>query len=215
MSVSRSASRTRHVGVPVPNDPGQVIHSGLVAAAAYLLPTSIGGWTTAARRTQVFGKGLVNLHTTVVPMLCTALDVPSADQLHIHHNLRLDGADPRSAASRAGRLSALLQAHGVSAVRWWLARLGLTRRDADLALRDLPLLRRRELGTPPRARRASGSEGFGHFLEADLDAVDLARITRSVLVARADPALLDALAPETRRRFDAVASWLSGTEGYE
>jgi len=211
ISVSRSVSRTRGVGVPVPDDPDQVIHSGLVVAACYLMPTAAGGWATAASRTQVLGKGVVNLHTTVVPLLCAALGTPAADRLHVHHHIRVDGADPRTAARDAASLSGLLQTYGAPRIRWWLARLGLTRRDADLALRDLPHLRGRELDTSSRGGHRTDPERFAPLLERDLDAADLGRIARGILVARSDPTVLDALPPASRRRFDAIESWICGT----
>ncbi|MBF4623303.1 class I tRNA ligase family protein [Clavibacter sp. VKM Ac-2872] len=180
LSVSRAAERTDGVGVPVPGDAEQVVHSGFVAACSYLLSRPEGDWAASGTRVQVCGKGLANLHLTLVPLLCAALGLPGADVLHVHHHVTVDGRSPQSAAADGVTASRLLEEHGPAALRWWILRLGLPRRDATLRLRDLALLADREL---PRLR-ADALRSRGR-LDA-LDALDLGALTRALLARPAD-----------------------------
>ncbi|WP_253255731.1 class I tRNA ligase family protein, partial [Clavibacter michiganensis] len=164
--------------MPVPGDAEQVVHSGFVAACSYLLPRPDGDWAASGARVQVCGKGLANLHLTLVPLLCTALGLPGADVVHVHHHVTVDGRSPQSAAADGITASRLLAEHGPAALRWWILRLGLPRRDATLRLRDLALLADREL---PRLG-AAGAPGRRRGLGAR-DALDLGGLTRA-LVAR-------------------------------
>ncbi|CAQ02334.1 class I tRNA ligase family protein [Clavibacter sepedonicus] len=183
LSVSRAAERTGGAGVAVPGDADQVIHSGLVAACSYLLERPEGGWAAAGTRVQVCGKGLVNLHLTLVPLLCTVLGLPRADVIHVHHHVSVDGRSPQAASADGTTASRLLTDHGPAALRWWILRLGLPRRDAALRLRDLARLADREL---PRLR--AGSVAAHPPRLAALDALDLGGMTRALLAGPADGA---------------------------
>jgi len=229
LSVSRPASRTGGHGVPVPGDPGQVIHSGFVAAASYLAPRPDAGWAESATRIQVLGKGLLNLHLTLVPLLCQALDAPTADVLHVHHHLRVEGRSPREAAAAGITASALVERHGPTAVRWGILRLALARRDASLLLRDLAALGSREAprvaalagsgsgsgaaGAGTDASETPGPHGdpaAGRRTAAQLAALDLGGLTRSLLAAP-DRGGLDAVATGTdRARLDSLVAWVVG-----
>ncbi|WP_372495999.1 class I tRNA ligase family protein [Curtobacterium flaccumfaciens] len=210
LSISRPAARTAGTGVRVPGDPSQVIHSGLVAACSYLLPRDATDWSTATTRTQVFGKGLVGLHTSIVPILCTALGLPTADRLHIHHHLTINGDSPQSAAQVGHTATHLLTTAGPDAFRWWLARLALTRRDASLALRDLNSLKRRELdsqrSTVPTAHLL---EHFRARIGAAIEAVDIGRLTRGVLQLKRQPELMQTLTCDTQERLNTLTTWFT------
>ena len=69
-SVSRPAARARGWGIPVPDDPGQVIYVWFDALANYVTALGYGGdareldrwWAGPGRRVQLLGKGVLRFH---------------------------------------------------------------------------------------------------------------------------------------------------------
>jgi methionyl-tRNA synthetase len=118
-SVSRSVSRARGWGIPVPGDPDQVIYVWFDALVNYL--TGAGDrWAAADERIHVIGKGIIRFHAVYWPamLLSAGRELPTA--ILVHEYLTANGrkigkslgdtADPVDIATR----------FGVDAVRWWL-----------------------------------------------------------------------------------------------
>lgn len=154
VSVSRPAGRAAGWGIGVPGDPGQVIYVWWDALANYL--TSLGyaddgsdygtWWEGSAERVHVIGKGIVRFHalTWLGQLLSAGLPLPTA--IFVHDYLTVDGAKISKSAGGSASPSAIVDAYGRDAVRWWLAagvaRVGDTdfteralieRHDTDLA----------------------------------------------------------------------------------
>jgi methionyl-tRNA synthetase len=138
-SVSRSAERAAGWGIPVPDDPAQVVWVWFDALANYVsaLDYGTGGdsyafwWEQADERVHVVGKGIAHLHAVHWPavLLSAGAAVPTA--ILVHDYLTVNGeklsksrggaADPGLVASRYGR----------DALRWWFARDVCLAADAD------------------------------------------------------------------------------------
>jgi methionyl-tRNA synthetase len=76
-SISRSATRARGWGIPVPDDPDQVIYVWFDALANYLTALGYGSddnnllrwWTQAASREHVIGKAITRSHAVYWPAM--------------------------------------------------------------------------------------------------------------------------------------------------
>ncbi|WP_414172955.1 hypothetical protein [Clavibacter tessellarius] len=140
------------------------------------------------------------------------------------------GAVAAEAAAAGITASALVERHGPTAVRWGILRLALARRDASLLLRDLAALGSREAprvaalagsgsgsgaaGAGTDASATPGPHGdpaAGRRTAAQLAALDLGGLTRSLLAAP-DRGGLDAVATGTdRARLHSLVAWVVGS----
>jgi methionyl-tRNA synthetase len=138
-SVSRSSERAGGWGVPVPNDPDQVVSVWFDALANYISALDYGTdgslyrtwWEEAGERAHVIGKGILRFHAVYWPaiLLSAGCAIPTA--ILVHDYVTIDGAklsksggstaDPASVAARYGR----------DALRWWFARDVHPAADAD------------------------------------------------------------------------------------
>jgi methionyl-tRNA synthetase len=160
-SVSRSQSRARGWGIPVPGDPGQVVYVWWDALGNYV--TSLGYGTGAAdfdrwwgpddpaggsgsRRVHLVGKGVLRFHAVYWPAMLLSAGLPLPTDVLVHDYLTVEGRKISKSAGTAVDPAELTAEVGTDAVRWWLLRdvprLGdadftrdrlVTRADADLA----------------------------------------------------------------------------------
>ena len=154
ISVSRPASRAGGWGIPVPDDPDQVIYVWWDALANYVTALGYGGddaayqtwWRDAAERVHVIGKGIVRFHAVYWLALLISTGQPLPTVIFVHDYLTVDGAKLSKSAGNAVDPQDLVARYGDDALRWWLLRdvsnLGdtdfteqrlVTRYDQDLA----------------------------------------------------------------------------------
>ena len=146
-SVSRDVERARGWGIPVPDDPGQVIYVWWDALGNYLtaLDYAVGGenlsrwWTGASRRIHLLGKGVLRFHAVYWPAMLLSAGEAVPTDIVVHGYLTENGrkisksggspraintADPYDLAGR----------YGTDAVRWWLLREVPKGADADFTV---------------------------------------------------------------------------------
>ncbi|MFI5491377.1 methionine--tRNA ligase [Actinoplanes sp. NPDC051859] len=188
ISVSRPAVRAAGWGIPVPDDPDQVVYVWWDALANYITALGYGGagsayqrwWVDATERVHVIGKGIVRFHAVywLALLLSTGQPLPSA--IFVHDYLTVAGTKLAKSAGNTIDPYDLVDRYGVDALRWWLlrevARVGdtdfteqrlLTRYHQDLANglgnlvnRTLSLVHKYRCGTAPEpAWTASGPAG--------------------------------------------------------
>ncbi len=132
ISVSRSVSRARGWGIPVPGDPGQVIYVWFDALSNYISALGYGTgsddyrhwWTEADRRIHLVGKGVVRFHAVYWPAILLSAGEPLPTEIAVHDYLTAGGRKI-SKSGGAGDLAdpvALTGRYGTDAVRWWLLR---------------------------------------------------------------------------------------------
>jgi methionyl-tRNA synthetase len=132
ISVSRSVSRARGWGIPVPGDPGQVIYVWFDALSNYISALGYGTgsddyrhwWTEADRRIHLVGKGVVRFHAVYWPAMLLSAGEPLPTEIAVHDYLTAGGRKI-SKSGGAGDLAdpvALAGRYGTDAVRWWLLR---------------------------------------------------------------------------------------------
>jgi methionyl-tRNA synthetase len=130
-SASRSTARARGWGIPVPDDPGQVIYVWWDALGNYVTALGYGTddeqyqhwWGQAGRRIHLAGKGVVRFHAVYWPAILLSAGLPVPTDILVHDYLTIDGRKiSKSAATLTADPAALVSQFGTDAVRWWLLR---------------------------------------------------------------------------------------------
>jgi methionyl-tRNA synthetase len=132
ISVSRSVSRARGWGIPVPGDESQVIYVWFDALTNYIatLGYGTGGpdyerwWAGADRRVHLVGKGVVRFHAVYWPAILLSAGEPPPTEIGVHDYLTAGGAKISKSSGSAGLADpvALAGEYGTDALRWWLLR---------------------------------------------------------------------------------------------
>jgi methionyl-tRNA synthetase len=143
-SVSRSQARARGWGIPVPDDPDQVIYVWWDALGNYLTSLGYGvdgpdhrrWWVDNDRRVHLVGKGVVRFHAVYWPAMLLSAGEPPPTDILVHDYLTVDGAkiSKSSGAGADADPVALTARYGTDAVRWWLLREVPRVGDADFTV---------------------------------------------------------------------------------
>ncbi|MEV0442435.1 methionine--tRNA ligase [Streptomyces spectabilis] len=129
-SVSRSHTRARGWGIPVPDDPSQVVYVWWDALGNYV--TSLGHgtgdpayarwWEGSTRRVHLVGKGVVRFHAVYWPAMLLSAGLPLPTDVLVHDYLTVDGRKISKSSGTTVDPAELADAYGTDAVRWWLLR---------------------------------------------------------------------------------------------
>ena len=141
-SVSRSTERARGWGIPVPDDPGQVIYVWWDALGNYLtaLDYAVGGenlsrwWTNASRRIHLLGKGVLRFHAVYWPAMLLSADEAVPTDIAVHGYLTENGRKISKSSGATVDPYDLVGRYGTDAVRWWLLREVPRGADADFTI---------------------------------------------------------------------------------
>jgi len=129
-SISRQSERGRGWGVPVPNDPTQVMYVWVDALSNYI--TALGYetgdslfdryWTSNPQRVHVVGKDIIRFHVIYWPALLLSAGLPLPTTVNVHEFLMVDGE--RISKSRGNTVDPieLVALYGNDALRYWLLR---------------------------------------------------------------------------------------------
>ncbi|MGN6795343.1 MAG: methionine--tRNA ligase [Streptosporangiaceae bacterium] len=129
-SVSRSVGRAHGWGIPVPDDPGQVIYVWWDALGNYITALGYGGdeaglrqwWTGAARRIHVLGKGVLRFHAVYWPAILASAGLPLPTDILVHDYLTVEGRKISKSGGGAADPADIAAEYGTDALRWWLLR---------------------------------------------------------------------------------------------
>ncbi|HLK73466.1 MAG TPA: methionine--tRNA ligase [Streptosporangiaceae bacterium] len=144
-SVSRPAERAGGWGIPVPDDPRQVIYVWFDALCNYVtaLGYGTGGeqyrqwWAGADRRVHLLGKGVLRFHAVYWPAMLLSSGQPLPTDIAVHDYLTADGRKISKSSGSGADPVALAAAYGPDAVRWWLLREVPRVGDADFTVERL------------------------------------------------------------------------------
>jgi methionyl-tRNA synthetase len=145
-SVSRPAARASGWGIPVPDDPGQVIYVWWDALANYVTALGYGGgderpyrdwWVNSGERVHVIGKGITRFHAVYWLALLLSARQPLPTAIYVHEYLSVDGAKLSKSAGHAVSPYDLTRWFGTDAVRWWLLREVARSGDTDFTVERL------------------------------------------------------------------------------
>ena len=145
-SVSRPAARAGGWGIPVPDDPDQVIYVWFDALCNYV--TALGyahdgdayrrWWAGGGRRVHLLGKGVLRFHAVYWPAMLLSSGQPLPTDIFVHDYLTAGGRKiSKSSGSSGSEPGALAAEYGANAVRWWLLREVPRVGDADFTVERL------------------------------------------------------------------------------
>jgi methionyl-tRNA synthetase len=151
-SVSRAQERARGWGIPVPEDPEQVIYVWFDALANYI--TALGSgcdgedyavwWRESDERLHVIGKGIVRFHAIYWPAILLSAGQPLPTTIFVHEYLTVEGQKLSKSLGTAIDPIALAERYGADSLRWWFLRDVPRNGDADFR-EDLIAARANEL----------------------------------------------------------------------
>jgi methionyl-tRNA synthetase len=131
LSISRSARRARGWGIPVPEDPEQVVYVWFDALANYLSALRYGDlqssdhrrwWQEADQRVHVVGKGIVRFHAVYWPAFLASAGELAPTRVEVHPYLTAGGEKLSKSQGRSIDPASVVAAYGTDALRWWFAR---------------------------------------------------------------------------------------------
>lgn len=129
-SVSRSMHRARGWGIPVPDDPEQVIYVWYDALANYITAPGYGTdpetfaywWSEPDELVHVIGKGIIRFHAVYWPAMLISAGLRLPTTIFVHEYLTADGAKISKSAGNAKDPAELAESFGTDALRWWMLR---------------------------------------------------------------------------------------------
>ena len=141
-SVSRSAERAGGWGIPVPDDPGQVIYVWFEALCNYVTALGYGTddraydewWADTGRRIHLLGKGVLRFHAVYWPAMLLSSGQPLPTDIVVHDYLTAGGRKISKSSGSGADPAALAAEYGPDAVRWWLLREVPRVGDADFTV---------------------------------------------------------------------------------
>lgn len=129
-SISRSVARAEHWGVPVPNDPSQIMYVWVDALSNYItaLGFADGGeaykafWEQAEVRSHVIGKDIMRFHVIYWPAFLLSAGLPVPTEVFIHGHFTVEGQKMSKSLGNVIAPEELVQEYGIDAVRYALLR---------------------------------------------------------------------------------------------
>lgn len=129
-SVSRPAARAGGWGIPVPDDPDQVVYVWWDALTNYVTALDYGTdgaayrdwWKGSDARVHVIGKGIVRFHAVYWLALLLSAGQPLPTTIFVHDYLSAEGAKISKSAGTTVDPVQLAERHGTDALRWWFVR---------------------------------------------------------------------------------------------
>jgi methionyl-tRNA synthetase len=140
-SISRSATRARGWGIPVPSDPEQMIYVWFDALGSYITALGYGTgeallsryWRDAASREHVIGKGITRFHAVYWPAMLLSVGLPLPTRILVHGYLTIEGRKIGKSAGNAIDPIPLAAELGVDALRYYLLRHIRSTGDGDFS----------------------------------------------------------------------------------
>lgn len=140
-SISRSVERAKHWGVPVPNDPSQVMYVWVDALSNYItaLDFATDGelyqkyWASEGERTHVIGKGILRFHAIYWPAMLLSAGLPLPTTIYAHEYLSINGQKMSKTLGNVIYPGELVEKFGVDGTRYLLITALPYSKDGDLS----------------------------------------------------------------------------------
>ncbi len=122
-------------GIPVPNDPGQVIYVWFDALINYLtVGEKLGLWPADV---HVVGKDINRFHTLLWPAMLKSAGYELPKQVYVHGFISLNGDRISKSSGNVLYASDLVKDFGIDGVRYFFLRFGPVVEDTDFTLEKL------------------------------------------------------------------------------
>jgi methionyl-tRNA synthetase len=141
-SVSRSRTRARDWGIPVPGDPEQVMYVWFDALGNYITALDYANesalyqhyWVENPNRVHVIGKGIVRFHAVYWPAMLLSAGVPLPTTIFVHSYITLGGGKVSKSLGNVVDPVELAETYGTDALRYYLLREVSPFEDGDFTL---------------------------------------------------------------------------------
>lgn len=142
-SVSRSVERARGWGIPVPDDPSQVVYVWFDALINYITALHFGDpeseeyrtwWVEGDETVHVIGKGITRFHAVYWPAMLLSAGQPMPHTIFVHDYLTVNGKKIGKSLGNAVDPVSIVDIYGADALRWWLVREVPRVGDADFTV---------------------------------------------------------------------------------
>lgn len=139
-SVSRTATRAKGWGIPVPDDPKQYLYVWYDALANYITALEYADegeeykkyWVTGEQKIHMIGKGINRFHTVYWPAMLLSAGVSLPTTVFVHGYITSGGQKMSKSVGNVIDPNELLDRYGTDAVRYFLLRHGHPTEDFDL-----------------------------------------------------------------------------------
>lgn len=142
-SISRSAARAHGWGIPVPDDPEQVIYVWFDALGNYITALHYGDerssrfechWQQADSREHCIGKGITRFHAIYWPAMLLSAGLVVPTRILVHGYVTVDGNKIGKSFGNAVDPVPLADTYGADALRYYLLRHIRSTDDGDFSL---------------------------------------------------------------------------------
>lgn len=199
-SISRSRTRARGWGIPVPDDPEQTMYVWWDALINYITALDFANdgpeyarfWRDGDQRVHVIGKGIIRFHAVYWPAMLLSAGLPLPTTIYVHEYVTVGGQKIGKSLGNAIDPVALVGRFGTDSLRYWLLRDVPRAEDGDFTLARL-------------AGRANSdlANDLGNLLQRTLGMIGRWRDGR-IPQAGEDAATLYTLTAELPERIDAA-----------
>lgn len=129
-SISRSQARARGWGIPVPDDPSQVIYVWFDALTNYIsaLGYDTDGelyqryWLDNPHRVHALGKGVIRFHAVYWPAMLLSAGIPLPKREFVHGYINIAGGKMSKSLGNVIDPAELVDQYGIEALRYFLLR---------------------------------------------------------------------------------------------
>lgn len=141
ISVSRSQTRARGWGIPVPQDHSQVIYVWFDALGNYITAldyAQVGApfkrfWIENPNRVHVIGKGISRFHAVYWPAILLSAGLPLPTRILVHGYITIDGQKISKSTGNVVDPIGLADVFGADALRYYLLRHIRSTGDGDFS----------------------------------------------------------------------------------
>ncbi|GAC1320508.1 MAG: methionine--tRNA ligase [Chloroflexota bacterium] len=143
-SISRSQARARGWGIPVPDDPEQVMYVWFDALTNYITALDYAAdgevyrryWAENSHRVHVIGKGIIRFHAIYWPAMLLSAGVPLPETLFVHGYITVGGTKMSKSLGNVVDPVELVKQYGMEAVRYYMLRAISPTGDANFTLEN-------------------------------------------------------------------------------
>ena len=129
-SISRSQERAKNWGVPVPNDPTQVMYVWVDALSNYINILGFATdddrykhfWEESQHRIHVIGKDIIRFHAVYWPAMLLSAGLPLPTEMYVHGFFTVDGQKISKSLGNVIDPNEIVKEYGLDAIRYYLLR---------------------------------------------------------------------------------------------
>ncbi len=141
-SISRSTTRSKGWGIPVPDDEEQIMYVWFDALANYITALGYAANEEKYRHywpadVHVIGKGILRFHAIYWPAMLLAAGITLPKEIFVHGYVTIEGKKISKSLGNTIDPFALVEKYGTDAVRYYLLRYVPSFADGDISISHL------------------------------------------------------------------------------